>query len=923
MNSYFSRAITFSLVALFSANIQAQETEIPFLSNDPVNPSHFYYPNQGQIADDDGNLHPEVLFYTEMTSPSYYFHNNKVSFTTLRLDSINPDTSLRIDMEFYQGTPSINVNEAVDNPVPKNQKEEHLNYYLPHCSEGIEQVHGYERLVYEDAYPDIDVEFTSNISGLKARFIVQPSADPDDILLKFTGQDNITEHPNGDIEFLLSSWELKFKQAYAYQVSNGQPFLVNWTPLWVHDGNGIVSITTGSYNADLPLIIEMGGPDLASPSGLSGSSTPAHWGTYYGGEGIDENKDFDIDQVGNFYTLSNVKGSGASFPALDGVTYPNNLSFNIMISKFYPYEEREYATYIGGTEDDNGMAIAYQVVPDAEGNIYIGGYTLSDNLENGQSTSTFNQTKQQGLDGLLMKFEASLGLKLWVSYFGGNGSEFIMDMKASVEELYICGVTSSTNTGNCSGSAGMPMCNSLGNSFYQNSNQGGKEAFVAQFSAKPLQQIQLEWSTFLGGDQNDRAYSIAYKYNSATQENDIYLAGKTSTSQTTGSYTSPVSANSNGSFPLADPQGGAYFQSVLGATASTSVADGFLAKFNDQRQLVWSTFYGGDGDDQFSDIATNGNGVTVVGYTESSTDNSGTCTTNLNGDIPKCATSPTAYTASNQGMRDVLITQFNDAGVLHWSTCYGGTGQEAYYGFVNCVSDQEDNVYVTANSLPNPSSPSNMSTNDPGGVYYQFDNQHITESGNGSDNILLMFDEDNTRLWSTYYGGGCSGCTDDQGDEYVEALTVFNSEWIYFGGNTRSLNTPRHQSWAGAYYDDQQGSILSNTRVNDGYIAKVNVTDLALFLEELTQKGTIDYLEGYPNPAINNIQVQMPFTQSIEVELIIYNNGGQEIQRIATFTEGNRLNLDITSLKSGVYFMRIEPKNDPNTKKYVYSFIKQ
>jgi len=920
MKTYLTRAFTLGFITLFSVQLNAQETEIPFLSNDPVSPAHYYYPNKGQIADDDGHLHPEVLFYTEMTSPSYYFQNNKISFTTLRLDSIHPDTSLRIDMEFYHGTASVNISEATDNPIPKNQKEEHLNYYLPHCADGIEQVHGYERLVYEDAYPNIDVEFTSNVSGMKARFIVYPEADPDDILLKFTGQENIVERTNGDMEFLLSSWELKFRQAYAYQVSNGQPILVNWTPLWVHDGNGIVSITTGLYNADLPLIIEMGGPGQVA---AAGSNTPPYWGTYYGGEGIDENKDFDTDPDGNFYTLTNVKGSGTHFQAFNGVEHPNDLTFNIMVSKFYSYEERNFATYIGGSADDHGMAIAYQVVPDGIGNIYIGGYTQSDNLAYGQNTATFNQTKQQGLDGLLMKFRASSGARKWITYFGGNGSEYIMDMQASTEELYICGVTSSTNTGNCSGSTGMPMCNSLGSSFYQNTNQGGKEAFVAQFSAKPLHPVKLEWSTFLGGDQNDRAYAIAYQYNSVTHKNDIYLAGKTSTSQTTGSFSSPASANTSGSFPLANPQGGTYFQSVLGATASTNAADGFLAKFNDQRQLVWSTFYGGDGDDQFSDIATNGNGITVVGYTESATDNSGTCTTNLNGNIPKCATSANAYLASNQGLRDVLITQFNNAGVLQWSTCYGGSGQEAYYGYVNCVSDKADNVYITANSLPSASSPANMSTNDPGGVYYQSNNEHITEGGSGSDNILLMFDDQNSRLWATYYGGGCAGCTNDQGDEYVEALTVFNAEWIYFGGDTKSLNTPRHQSWAGAYYDDQQGSILSNTRVNDGYMAKVNVSNLALFLEELTQNGKLDYLQGYPNPALNTIHVQMPFSQSTQVQLIIYNNLGQEIQRKATFTEGNRLHLDITSLKGGVYFMKIEVKNDPNAKSYVYSFIKQ
>ncbi len=920
MKSLIYNACVWMSMTLVVLNATSQEIEVPFLSNDAVSTAHFYYPNQGQIADDGGQLHPEILFHTEMTNPAYFFQDNKLSFVTLKLDSIEPDTNFRIDMEFYHSAPPVlSSNESVVELVALNERSGHFNYYLPHCATGIEGVNGYERLIYKDAYTHIDVEFTSNVAGLKARFVVRPGGNPSDILLKFTGQHGIVEKLNGDLEMFLGNWKMEFKQAYAYQTDSGEATLVNWLPIWNHDGNGIVSIATGAYNSDLPLVIEMGGPAQAVSQA---SSLPPYWGTYYGGMGMDETKGFDTDLDGNLYTLTNVKGSGATFPAYIGVSYPNNLTFNVLVSKFDGHEALKFATYYGGTMDDNGMALAYHEIPDGVGNIFIGGYTESDNLQYGQGTSAYNQGKQQGIDGLLLKFDAQLGSRKWVSYFGGNGNEFIMDLVATTQELYVCGVTSSTNAGNCTGIAsGFPVCNSLGNSYYQPASQGGKEAFVAQLNVNPLSSTSLEWSTFFGGNNADRAYSIAYDFDNVTQTTEIYVAGKTTTSKVESSFGSPLSSNAQGSFPLANPIGGAYFQSVLGATSSTLAADAFIAKFNNQRQLVWSSFFGGDEDDQFSDIAINTNGVTVVGYTESLTENSGNCTANSNGKIPKCSTMPNGYLASNQGMRDVLITQFSTNGVLNWSTCYGGTGQEAHYGLVKCVSDREDNIYVTANSFPLTGS-YNMSTYDPGAIYFQYDNQHLSEGGYGSDNVLLMFDEYNSRLWATYFGGGCSGCTTNQGDEFVAALTVFNSEWVYFGGFSRSLSTPRHQSWSGAYFDDQHGSINSNFRENDGYITKLNVHDLALFLNDLTNYGRATYLKGYPNPASSELTIRMPNTESIEVNLVIYNSIGEEVHRLTTHTDGNILKLNINSLTSGWYFIKIKVQ-DEDPENYVYSFVKQ
>tara|TARA_R110002050_G_scaffold300722_2_gene471951 strand:+ start:97570 stop:98070 length:501 start_codon:yes stop_codon:yes gene_type:complete len=166
MKPYLSHAIAFGAIALFSAKIHAQN--LPFLNNDAVSTSHFYYPNQGQVADDEGQLHPEVLFHTEMTSPSYFFQSNKLSFVKLKLDSIAQDTSFRIDMEFFHSTLPTDHATEIGELLAQDEREGHFNYYLPHCSDGIEGVTGFERLIYQQAYPGIDVEFTSNVSGIKA-----------------------------------------------------------------------------------------------------------------------------------------------------------------------------------------------------------------------------------------------------------------------------------------------------------------------------------------------------------------------------------------------------------------------------------------------------------------------------------------------------------------------------------------------------------------------------------------------------------------------------------------------------------------------------------------------------------------------------------------------------------------------------------
>jgi len=683
--------------------------------------------------------------------------------------------------------------------------------------------------------------------------------------------------------------------------------LVNWFPLWVHDGNGIVSIATGTYDVGLPLIIEMGGPGNL-PSSTSASAYDPYWSTYYGGIGNDQNEAMITDSHENLLTVSNVKGSGTSFQAQNGVGFPNLLTFNTLISKFDINDELIFSTYYGGNQDDYGMAIAEDTENASNEYIYVGGYSSSTNMQMHPIFSNFNQNKQSGVDGFIAKFEKTNGIIFWNTFYGGNGDDYITDIKMDKanHKMYLTGYTTSTNIGNSTGSAnGFPVATNAVNTFYQPYNQGGYDAFVGQYNTVAR---NLVWSTYYGGDGDDYGYAVTYK------GNDVFIAGKTNTQTVATTISSPVAANNVGDFPLANPSGGAYVQSQLSSSSTKSV-DGFISRFDVDRSLTWATFFGGNSEDKFTDMAVNSQGVFVVGNTWSNTSTTGTCTVNSSGVIPNCATTTNGYVDAYKGFGDVLITQFSTSGQLKWATCYGDIAQDAAYGLVSCATDNAGNIYVVSNSFPETfgTPATGIPVLDYTGQYFQSDNSHTTEGGYGADNILMMFNDDYERLWATYFGGGCSGCTNHGGDEISKGITTYGNDWVYFAGMSYGSATPVHQSNPLAYYD------AIHDVHDDGYITKLDVVYLATFLEELTHNGEFAYLKGFPNPATDGITLLLPFKDAMQIQVLFYNSLGQQVLTQNVNAANGEMNVHVSSLTKGVYFSKIIT----NSNTYVYSFVKE
>jgi hypothetical protein len=225
----------------------------------------------------------------------------------------------------------------------------------------------------------------------------------------------------------------------------------------------------------------------------------------------------------------------------------------------------------------------------------------------------------------------------------------------------------------------------------QNFNSGSVAAFVAKLT--PLG-TAMEYCTYMGGSDDDRAYGIAVDSNGAA-----YV---------TGTATSP-------NFPTRHAE-----QSTLAGSRNA-----FLFKLNPMGDmLVFSTFLGGSGADTANAIAVDASGNSyIVGDT-----------TSLN--FPA-----SGFQTNNQGGQDAFVAKINSNGEqLLFSTYLGGAGSD-HAGAV--AVDSAGTVYVTGSTQSLNFPLLNAAQSSLGGMCDAF----ITRlSANGS-----------SLMYSTYLGGsGCT-----------------------------------------------------------------------------------------------------------------------------------------------------------------------
>jgi uncharacterized protein (TIGR03437 family) len=323
----------------------------------------------------------------------------------------------------------------------------------------------------------------------------------------------------------------------------------------------------------------------------------------------------------------------------------------------------QYSTYLGGTGNDGSRGIGV----DGQGNVYIVGNTTSQNLPTvsavqpafGGETANFMSG-----DAFVAKFSPA-GVLLYLTYLGGSGDDAASAVAVdSSGDAYVVGLTTSTN---------FPLSNPAQANF---GGMGGSgrvrtgDAFAAKLNPTGN---KLLYSTYLGGNQDDAAMSVAID-----NQGDAFIAGATV------SMNFPITANAyqnyyrggggepllESGYPIWDP--GDVFVAELDPTGS---------------KILFATYYGGTSDDIAASIALDSSGNIYVGG----------CT--ISPDLP---TTPGALQRAFGGVDvqntvghfgDGFVAKFNATGsTLLYATYFGAEGDDCVSGI---AVDGTGSVYMT------------------------------------------------------------------------------------------------------------------------------------------------------------------------------------------------------------------------------------
>ncbi|MCA1619697.1 MAG: SBBP repeat-containing protein [Acidobacteria bacterium] len=212
---------------------------------------------------------------------------------------------------------------------------------------------------YRGVYDGIDLVYYGNQRQLEYDFRLAPGADPRRVRLGFEGQTSLRVDAGGDLVLgAPGGGEVRQQKPYAYQ-EEADGRRVEVASRYVLKGKGRVGFEVGAYDTARPLVID---PVLA-------------YSTYLGGGGSNDTaRGVAVDAAGNAYVTGETIST--DFPATAGAaqTTFGGFNYDAYVTKLNAAGTAVvYSTFLGGSRNDNGYAVAV----DAAGDAYVVGSTAS------------------------------------------------------------------------------------------------------------------------------------------------------------------------------------------------------------------------------------------------------------------------------------------------------------------------------------------------------------------------------------------------------------------------------------------------------------------------------------------------------------------------------------------------------------------
>ncbi len=455
-------------------------------------------------------------------------------------------------------------------------------------------IRNYGAVKYEHIYPGVDLLFHGRGRELEYDILVNAGADTSKVRFVLEGFTRVGVTEDGSLVLTTPDGVLMQGKPLVYEEHNNDRRRIEGR--YVLLGGSKVGFAIGEHRKRERLIID---PVLS-------------YATYLGGAGDDAATAITVDRDGNTY-ITGYTGS-PNFPLLNAWQALNGGGTDIFVTKINAAGTAIiYSTLLGGSGDDQGMAIAV----DGSGNAYITGSTVSNNFPLTAGAFQTHGNAWNYSSAFVAKLSASGSTLLYSTYLGGDGPDRGKAIAVDPSGVYVAG-----------DSGGQHFPTTPG-AFQTFALYGG--GFLAKFNAGGT---TLEYSTMFGGTGYGPTNITGLAVDNSSAP---YLTGDTYD----GLPTTPGVFQPNVIF-----NNGIFYQHA------------FVTKFKpDATGLIYSTYLGGSDSDHGRGIAVDSAGNAYVSGDTFSPD------------FPVTAILP----GSSSG--NVFVSKLNPTGsALVYSTRFGSNG---------------------------------------------------------------------------------------------------------------------------------------------------------------------------------------------------------------------------------------------------------
>jgi hypothetical protein len=336
-------------------------------------------------------------------------------------------------------------------------------------------------------------------------------------------------------------------------------------------GNLFIGGQTNSFDFPVQNALQpqIGGSWDAFVVKLSADGTTLIYSTYFGGSSTDVSRAIAIDGAANAYFTGDTWST--DFPVMNPIQAAKAGHKDAFVVKLTADGNTiAYSTYLGGSELEQGWAIAVNEMGEA----YIAGETASTDFP---VVNAFQPTSQDPWDAFVARLSTTGNTLIYSTYLGGERSEGGYGIAVNdSDHAFVVGHT---------GSPDFPVVNA----FQPVMSSLDGEGFVTEFVPAGN---NLVYSSYFGGSGSETIQSIALDSNE-----NMYITGRTTSLD----------------FPTFNP--------IQPALSSGSSVDAFVTRFAvGGSTLAYSTYLGGYPADSGAAITVDGDNYALVTGATHSTD---------------------------------------------------------------------------------------------------------------------------------------------------------------------------------------------------------------------------------------------------------------------------------------------------------------